>query len=164
MLMLDITACGRGHSHSSHGGSKISRPQRNKQQVLTLRVQLATINRNFLLMEINVMMFQSRGANFFSQRFHVWEWIVMFPPNYSFTIWAWWILTQSFWNGHDVSFMHVYDSCHYRSIMTFWMQIWHCLRCLYINQYIITCQCLCHDNLTLLRQPTPLFQEYNCGG
>jgi len=23
---------------------------------------------------------------------------------------------------------------------------------LHINQYIITCQCLCHDNLTLLRQ------------
>jgi len=26
------------------------------------------------------------------------------------------------------------------------------LRHLDINQYIITCQCLCHDNLTLLRQ------------
>jgi len=26
--------------------------------------------------------------------------------------------------------------------------LWH----LDINQYVITCQCLCHDNLTLLRQ------------
>jgi len=30
----------------------------------------------------------------------------------------------------------------------FEMFLWH----LDINQYIITCQCLCHDNLTLLRQ------------
>jgi len=33
--------------------------------------------------------------------------------------------------------------------MTFFeMSLWH----LDINQYIITCQCLGHDNLTLLRQ------------
>jgi len=41
--------------------------------------------------------------------------------------------------------------CHslsYANMTLFEMLLWH----LDINQYIITCQCLCHDNLTVLRQ------------
>jgi len=28
----------------------------------------------------------------------VWKWFSMLPPNYSFTLWVWWILALSFWN------------------------------------------------------------------